>query len=100
MDMAMFILTGGREHTQAEREALLGRADRVLTAVHSAPGSLSIVEARFLRGRPRSVTAQASELRECETGITPFDCPRDNSFLDCGGTVLDWQFRRHFVAAS
>jgi hypothetical protein len=25
------------------------------------------------------VTAQASELRECEIGITPFDCPRDNA---------------------
>ena len=35
----------------------------------------------LLRGRPRSVTAQASELRKCEIGITPFDCPRDN-FLE------------------
>ena len=25
------------------------------------------------------MTAQASELRECEIGITPFDCPRDNT---------------------
>jgi hypothetical protein len=24
------------------------------------------------------VAAQASELPECEIGITPFDCPRDN----------------------
>jgi hypothetical protein len=31
----------------------------------------------LLRGRPRSVTAQALELRECKIGITPFDCPRD-----------------------
>jgi hypothetical protein len=31
----------------------------------------------LLRGRPKSVAAQASELRECEIGITPFDCPRD-----------------------
>lgn len=36
----------------------------------------------LLRGRPRSVTAQASELRECETGITPFDCPRDKGVDD------------------
>jgi hypothetical protein len=28
------------------------------------------------------VTAQASELRECEIGITPFDCPRDNFVLE------------------
>jgi hypothetical protein len=41
MDMEMLILTGGRERTQAELAALLGRADLVLTAVHSAPGSLS-----------------------------------------------------------
>jgi hypothetical protein len=34
---------------------------------------------QLLRGRPRSVTAQASELRECEIGITPFDCPCDKS---------------------
>jgi hypothetical protein len=32
----------------------------------------------LLRGRPRSVTAQVPELRECKIGITPFDCPRDN----------------------
>jgi integrase len=34
--------------------------------------------ALLLRGRPRSVAAQASELWECEIGITPFDCPRAN----------------------
>jgi hypothetical protein len=32
----------------------------------------------LLRGRPRSVASQASELRECEIGITLFDCPRDS----------------------
>jgi hypothetical protein len=32
----------------------------------------------LLRGRPKSVASQAPELRECEIGITPFDCPRDN----------------------
>jgi SAM-dependent methyltransferase len=46
MDMAMLILTGGRERTQAELEELLGKANLHLTAVHSAPRSLSIVEAR------------------------------------------------------
>jgi hypothetical protein len=33
------------------------------------------------------VIAQASELRECEIGITPFDCPRDSGL---------W----HYVAAA
>ena len=38
-------------------------------------------EAHFqlLRGRPRGVSSQAPELRERKIGITPFDCPRDNS---------------------
>jgi SAM-dependent methyltransferase len=36
MDMAMLMFTGGRERTQAELEALLGRADLRLTAVRSA----------------------------------------------------------------
>jgi transposase len=31
----------------------------------------------LLRGRPKGVASQAPELRECEIGITPFDCPRD-----------------------
>jgi hypothetical protein len=29
----------------------------------------------LLRGRPRSVTSQATELHKCKIGITPFDCP-------------------------
>jgi hypothetical protein len=37
------------------------------------------VRPELLRGRPRSVTAQAPELRECKIGITLFDCPRDRS---------------------
>jgi hypothetical protein len=32
----------------------------------------------LLRGRPRRVTSQASELHKRKIGITPFDCPRDN----------------------
>jgi hypothetical protein len=48
---------------------------------------------QLLRGRPRSVTAQASELRECEMGITPFDCPRDSywSYLNAyQGSEQNW----------
>jgi hypothetical protein len=33
----------------------------------------------ILRGRPRGVSSQASELRERKIGITPFDCPCDSS---------------------
>jgi CspA family cold shock protein len=36
--------------------------------------------ARLLRGRPRDVRSQASELRERKIGITPFDCPCDKWF--------------------
>jgi SAM-dependent methyltransferase len=46
MDMAMLVLTGGRERTQAELEELLRRAKLILTEAHSVPRSLSIVEAR------------------------------------------------------
>ena len=33
------------------------------------------------------MAAQASELRECEIGITPFDCPRDMQVSDFGSVV-------------
>jgi hypothetical protein len=50
-------------------------------------GGVLIVGARtrgrpeLLRGRPKSVASQAPDLRECEIGITPFDCPRDISAI-------------------
>jgi hypothetical protein len=34
---------------------------------------------KLLRGWPKSVASQASELRKHENGITPFDCPRDKT---------------------
>jgi hypothetical protein len=37
-----------------------------------------------LWGHPKSVASQAPDLGQCENGITPFDCPRDNS-LRCHG---------------
>jgi hypothetical protein len=33
----------------------------------------------ILRGRPRSVTSQASDVHKREISINPFDCPRDTS---------------------
>ena len=33
------------------------------------------------------MASQAPELRECEIGITPFDCPRDNYATDPSGRV-------------
>jgi 4a-hydroxytetrahydrobiopterin dehydratase len=50
-----------------------GRPNRLVEEAHRR---------MLLRGRPKSVASQAPELRECEIGITPFDCPRDNSGTD------------------
>jgi hypothetical protein len=52
----------------------------------------SYVYQRFvlLRGRPRSVTSQATELHKCKIGITPFDCPRDNRSSDGGRVACGW----------
>ena len=49
--------------------------------------SLSCVLEQLLRGRPRGVSSQASELHEREIGITPFDCPRDISRQSRKGRV-------------
>src|SRR5215218_10241082 len=35
-------------------------------------------ENTYLRGRPKRVTFQASEVHKRKIGITLFDCPRDN----------------------
>jgi hypothetical protein len=40
-----------------------------------------LVTTQVLRGRPRGVSSQAPELGERKIGITPFDCPCDNSSL-------------------
>jgi hypothetical protein len=62
------------------RRALRNQA---MTTLLQAEGALLLlltgsIGAYLLRGRPRSVTAQASELRECKFGITLFDYPCDN----------------------
>jgi hypothetical protein len=50
-----------------------GHVDRLaMVALASLVGCL-------LRGRPRGVSSQALELRKRKIGITPFDCPCDNS---------------------
>jgi hypothetical protein len=43
---------------------------------------------RLLRGRPKSVSAQASELHKREIGITPFDWPRDKSTKYAVGCLI------------
>ena len=44
---------------------------------------------QLLRGRSKSVASQAPELRECEIGITPFDCPRDKCSSDAARSSSD-----------
>jgi Transposase len=41
--------------------------------------SASLRATLLLRGRPKSVASQASELHERKIGITTFDCPRDST---------------------
>jgi hypothetical protein len=59
-----------------------GRPERLTTGVelwiHAEAVDSRRARQILLRGRPRSVTSQATELHKCKIGITPFDCPRDN----------------------
>jgi hypothetical protein len=43
--------------------------------------------AQLLRGRPKSVASQASELGQRENGITPFDCSRDKCSLGASRAI-------------
>jgi hypothetical protein len=49
---------------------ILGPISTTFASLSDRSGFLDL-----LRGRPKSVASQASELREREINITPFDCP-------------------------
>jgi hypothetical protein len=46
MDLAMLVMTGGRERTEPEYQALLRRAGLKITNVTSTGTELSLIEAR------------------------------------------------------
>jgi hypothetical protein len=69
--LAASIATGGPVSIQVERLAIF-----VVAVVGGLVVFCGVV---LLRGRPRSVTSQTSELGQRGNDITPFDCPRDNA---------------------
>lgn len=46
MDLAMLVMTGGRERTEAEYRSLLSRAGRKLTRIVPTPTEMSLIEAQ------------------------------------------------------
>jgi hypothetical protein len=64
---------GGHEHVL--RQTLMALTAGSSMSEHENPGEATVHV--LLRGRPKSVVSQASELDERKIGITPFDCPRN-----------------------
>jgi hypothetical protein len=77
---------GGHEHVL--RQTLMALTAGSSMSEHENPGEAT-VHVLLLRGRPKSVISQASELYERKIGITPFDCPREY-MLGCGWLLTPW----------